>query len=78
MLAQPRGQLFGLGTSGVPNKDVGRTVGMEVDATLSWAPTDTFLLQAGYSLFLPGSVTDELGIGTDLAHWAYTQVRFEY
>jgi hypothetical protein len=78
MLAQPRGQLFGLGNTGVPNKDVGRAVGMEVDATLSWSPTDTFLLQAGYSLFVPGSVPDELGIGTDLAHWAYTQIRFEY
>jgi len=78
MLAQPRGQLFGLGGAGVPDREVGRTVGMEIDAAVSWSPTPSFQAQLGYSVFLPGDVPKELGLGSDMAHWGYAQMRYQY
>jgi len=78
MLAQPRGQLFGLGGSGVPDQDVGRMVGMEIDAAVSWSPKPSFQAQLGYSAFLPGQVPEKLGLGKDIAHWGYAQMRYRY
>lgn len=78
MLAQPQGRLFGTGTNLTPTQSVGRNVGIEVDVALSWAPNPNLQLQAGYSIFIPSTVPEQLGLGTDLTHWTWIQARVLY
>jgi hypothetical protein len=98
MLAQKRGALYGLGNGLTVDVDqdsnpdvIGRSVGMEVDVAVSWAPNDNLQIQAGYSIFLPGTVLERLedvsassptaseGDRTpDAAHWAYLQTRVQF
>lgn len=78
MLAAKRGELFGLGGGRTPDANVGRKVGLEVDVVLSWAPNDRLSIEGGYSIFLPSTVPEELGLGSDPAHWAYLQLRAQY
>jgi hypothetical protein len=82
-----KGRLSGLGTSQTPNPNqpIGRNIGIEIDVALSWAPNEKLQMQAGYSIFLPGTVTKELKIcgekaesGCDAAQWAYIQTRLRF
>jgi hypothetical protein len=83
-----KGQLSGLGTQNTPNpaQPIGRNIGMEIDVALSWAPNDRLQMQAGYSIFLPSTVTKELKIcgakaetgKCDSAQWAYIQTRLTF
>ena len=45
---------------------------------LSWAPNDNLELEGGYSVFFPTTVPEQLGVGDDLAMWAYFQARVRY
>ena len=78
LLAQPQGRLFGPGSNLTPTQSVGRNVGMEVDFALTWAPNPNLQLQTGYSVFLPSTVPEQLGLGSDIAHWAWVQARVIY
>ena len=57
---------------------LGNNVGMEIDAILSWSPSDLISLEGGYSVFIPKTAIESLGGGTDAAHWAYLQFRVQY
>ncbi len=75
---------FGAGKTPDPTaEDIDRTalgnhVGYELDLILSWSPNDLFSMEGGYSVFLPSTVIENLGGGTDPAHWAYLQLRVQY
>lgn len=78
MMAQKRGRLATLGDGGTPERSVGRNIGGELDIVLSWAPNDNLELEGGYSVFFPTTVPEQLGVGDDLAMWAYFQARVRY
>ncbi|MEC8024832.1 MAG: alginate export family protein, partial [Myxococcota bacterium] len=78
LLAQPQGRLFGTASNFTPTQSVGRNVGMEFDIALTWSPNPNLQLQTGYSVFLPSTVPEQLGLGNDLAHWTWVQARVTY
>jgi hypothetical protein len=78
-LASPKGRwtTAELSAVGAESANTSRTLGHEIDASITVTPWDPIELQAGYSLFLFGgkakSILSSAGQTGSMQHWAYLQ-----